>query len=606
VTTPTPTDEATPALATIESLVGEVGRAVAASERKDLAGRLQFELGRWHASQGAVVVAGEASRGKSALINALVDRRNLLPVDVEVSSNVHVVVRHGPEAATVLLDGGPKEIGLDEVDVWACEAGNPGNVKGVRGVEISLEHPLLASGICLVDTPGVGGLDGGHAQLTLAALGGADALLFVVDSDAPISRPELAFLAQAAQRIATVIVAVTKIDQDPGWREVVDSDRRLLQEALPGLANVQVFPVSSRVKSKADDLAARGDTTLAAELHSESGFDPLERALVERVAGRVQEVRALNLLTVAEGLVAQLRRDSSVRLQALSGPTKDDELARARASLAELGKTNAAWTAKLSEELQVVGLDLRARLTQSIGDVRRRAEAALADAPPAALDGLVEGARSDLVAVSGALSIELEERAVAVAPHVAAEAGLDPVELAVDGLSEPDLLIDSDVPAPAGSGGGAALEAVGVISSGYAMQNMASWALGAALGAVALPLGAAAGVVVATLRRRQADRARNQQQARAQTASMAATATSQLQPALEKQLLGIRRQIERGVRAALDTRATSLRAAINEAERLQGRTTETRKQAQVQLKAALESLATLADGLSEARTALID
>ncbi len=69
--------------------------------------------------------------------------------------------------------------------------------KVVELVEVGLPNPFLERGITLVDTPGVGGLNAAHAAATLAFLPSADALIFVTDASAELSRPELDFLASA-------------------------------------------------------------------------------------------------------------------------------------------------------------------------------------------------------------------------------------------------------------------------------------------------------------------------------------------------------------------------------------------------------------------------
>ena len=100
-------------------------------------------------------------------------------------------------------------------------------------------------GSALVDTPGVGGLDAGHARMTLVALGQADALLFVLDARAPISGPERAFLEQASERIETVIFALTKIDMFPGWDTVRREDVEFLARHVPRFASAAVVPGNS-------------------------------------------------------------------------------------------------------------------------------------------------------------------------------------------------------------------------------------------------------------------------------------------------------------------------------------------------------------------------
>ena len=71
-----------------------------------------------------------------------------------------------------------------------------------------IPNPLLEGGLTLVDTPGVGGLNAGHAAATLAFLPSADALVFVTDASAELSGPELEFLASARGAGPPVLVAV--------------------------------------------------------------------------------------------------------------------------------------------------------------------------------------------------------------------------------------------------------------------------------------------------------------------------------------------------------------------------------------------------------------
>src|SRR6185312_14733953 len=116
----------------------------------------------------------------------------LSPVDVDVATCVHVGFHFDrTEQARVVVAGEPEPIAIavDELGDWAAESANPGNVKGVARIDVGLPAPVL-SGLRLIDTPGVGGLELGHAELTLQALGSADALLFVVDAGAPMSGTE--------------------------------------------------------------------------------------------------------------------------------------------------------------------------------------------------------------------------------------------------------------------------------------------------------------------------------------------------------------------------------------------------------------------------------
>ena len=101
----------------------------------------------------------------------------------------------------------------------------------VETVEFGVPHPLLGHGITLVDTPGVGGLNGGHSAATLAFLPFADAVLFVSDATAELSAAELEWFGAAVERCKVTIPVLTKTDLVPAWRTVHELDTAHLRAA---------------------------------------------------------------------------------------------------------------------------------------------------------------------------------------------------------------------------------------------------------------------------------------------------------------------------------------------------------------------------------------
>ncbi len=228
-------------------------------DREDLVARLQTELGRPEGEGTTVVVAGEIKRGKSSLINGLLDVEEISPVALDVATSAHIVLRHGPSAGARLRGGQEpraREVPIEELADWATASGSCSG--GVRAVDVTLDHPLLADGLVLIDTPGVGGLDAAHAEVTEAALLEADALLFVVDADAPMSGPERRFLERVSERLDSVIFALTKVDKWPGrWEGILERNRQELARLSPRYRDCVWLPVSSKDREEAR--AARGD-----------------------------------------------------------------------------------------------------------------------------------------------------------------------------------------------------------------------------------------------------------------------------------------------------------------------------------------------------------
>ena len=256
------------------------------------------------------------------LINALVGKEDLLPVDVNVSTGVYVVVRHGEQPGLrVFTRASPEPVtaDVDAIDKWVSAGRNPGNVEGVSYVEVSVPSPLLSEGISFIDTPGVGGLDAAHGQMTLAALSSADALILVLDASAPLSRPELNFLVKAAQRIQSVILVLTKTDIFTGWQSILDEDRKLLQQFAPRFADKEILPIRSPVFFQASRKRAAGDEGTADRFLEKSGVPLLAKRLREDLLQRSSSIRVANGHRLALTVLWQLDAAYRAQLATLNG-----------------------------------------------------------------------------------------------------------------------------------------------------------------------------------------------------------------------------------------------------------------------------------------------
>ncbi len=211
-----------------QALLDEVIGVMQARHRPDLASRLADTKGLLSDPAVRIVIAGEFKMGKSALVNALLGFE-VCPVDDDLATAVPTLVRWADqEEATTTSPG--EGIGSEPIVTsiaygdraqMCTEAGNPGNHLGLQLVELGVPSPLLAGGIQLVDTPGVGGLASVHNAATVAALPAADAVLFVSDAAQELSMPELEFLKAACSACPVVVEVVTKIDFQPAWRRIV-------------------------------------------------------------------------------------------------------------------------------------------------------------------------------------------------------------------------------------------------------------------------------------------------------------------------------------------------------------------------------------------------
>ena len=158
--------------------------------------------------------------------------------------------------------------------------------------------------------------------MTLAALSDADALIFVLDASAPLSRPELNFLSKASQRIESVILVLTKTDVFPGWRTILDENRQLLQQYAPRFADQEIIPVRSPLVLRGNETASCWEMRLARiACLGEAGF-PCWSSTSERTSssGRAASGSA-NAHRLALSVLWQLDDGYKAQLATLSGDT---------------------------------------------------------------------------------------------------------------------------------------------------------------------------------------------------------------------------------------------------------------------------------------------
>ena len=301
------------------------------------------------ADRPVVAVVGETSRGKSALVNALIGRKGLSPVDPQVTTCVPVLFTFAdPEWARVWIhtpasDGNkpePLEVDIDDIDDYAHETKNPNNDKLVQRVEVGVSAPVLRSlGLTVADTPGVGGLDSGHAELTLAQLVTSDAVILVLDANIEISPSEVKFLRTAAAEIDTVIIAVTKTDLQFASGRVIEVNRERIITEVPELGDPIIIPVSSRLVEIAEDLPEPARE----ELRTESGINDLIDALSVKVQRRHERV------DLAQRVGECLHKLSALDSQVVSAAAASDasnlqrSLAANRNRLIELQQSRIGW-----------------------------------------------------------------------------------------------------------------------------------------------------------------------------------------------------------------------------------------------------------------------
>jgi GTP-binding protein EngB required for normal cell division len=167
-------------------------------------------------SEGRFFVAcvGQFKRGKSTLLNAIIGH-SVLPAAVVPVTAVPTVIRHGERLAARVRFQSARwtDIPVGDVEQYVSEEKNPENAKGVAGVEIFVPSPLLETGMCLVDTPGLGSVFAGNTAATHAFVPHIDAAIVVIGTDPPLSGDELQLVETVAKEVHDLLFVLNKADR---------------------------------------------------------------------------------------------------------------------------------------------------------------------------------------------------------------------------------------------------------------------------------------------------------------------------------------------------------------------------------------------------------
>src|ERR1017187_6861884 len=266
-------------------LAQELGVEPVAEEARELAARVSE--GRFY-----LACVGQFKRGKSTLLNALVGDA-VVPTGFIPVTAVPTVIRFGEaiHARVRMRDASWRDIAMTDLKEYVTEELNPENKKAVDGAEVFVPSPLLSSGMCFVDTPGLGSVFTGNTATTQAFIPHIDAALVVVGADPPIAGEELTLVEAIGKQVRDLILVISKADRtsDPERAAAVKFTREILEKRLHRPMG-EVFEVSA-----AERMENRGPLRdwekLLARLHHlvEGSGRNLVRAACDRGLQRLRE-----------------------------------------------------------------------------------------------------------------------------------------------------------------------------------------------------------------------------------------------------------------------------------------------------------------------------
>ncbi len=350
------------AIAELHQLAGE---SLPSSAARHLdAGVERLSQARLH-----LVVLGEFKRGKSTLVNALLGVE-VLPTGVVPLTSAITIMRHGERERLIVRyeDGREEEHPVGDLHRFVTERENPHNARAVASTIVEAPSSLLASGLQLVDTPGIGSVHAHNTDVAWEFMPRVDAALCVLSAEQPFTQAEREFFQAVGERVPRLLIVVNKIDHlAADEHHVAIEFIREVSATLFAASELEFFATSARsgegigalreriarlAEHEADALLTRSVASLAARvahsatqsLHFEAHAIelPLEELrsrgeLFERRAGELRDARsqAADLLAVGVGRVLDQRVNEP--LMAFARERADELRARLSAQIAELG-----------------------------------------------------------------------------------------------------------------------------------------------------------------------------------------------------------------------------------------------------------------------------
>jgi GTPase Era involved in 16S rRNA processing len=207
----------------------------------------------------SIVVVGQFSVGKSALLNALLGEALLAERRVESTKVITRIRKCGASADKHIVlsykDGQTEEIAMTEkADLSHYTTFQGGReTDELRAVDLYWPPAFLDNQLMLVDTPGANSLTENAFVVTEQELNKAAAVLFLFNGQKGLDQVDFALLTDLLKKQKKLFIVATHVDEvtEEDLRLVLDHVKQELKENVAGLEDVNIYPVSSTEALKA-------------------------------------------------------------------------------------------------------------------------------------------------------------------------------------------------------------------------------------------------------------------------------------------------------------------------------------------------------------------
>lgn len=203
-------------------------------------------------NESFITVLGEFKRGKSTLLNALL-QSELLPSDVTPTTAAIHVIRHSEDHYLEVHYTSSSEVERMQLEgtrlkEFTFDANR--DLNEVHHIGVRLPMPKLLAHSVLIDTPGVGDLNEHRLDVTYKYIPRSELILFVLDATAPLRKSELTYLTDTVLKLKfgdVIFVGnfTDRLDEEE-LEETLEYMRKKLQKLIPE-EKIVLLPISAKL-----------------------------------------------------------------------------------------------------------------------------------------------------------------------------------------------------------------------------------------------------------------------------------------------------------------------------------------------------------------------
>lgn len=264
------------------------------------------ELKRFLNAPFNLMITGDFKRGKSSFVNALLEKE-LLPTAVTPETVTINSVSYAEESCVeVYFENNTKQqIQLDDLKRENLEVLLAETQSKVKYISVKDNNEILKN-INIVDTPGLNDAAGCFDDMVIECLSKADAVIYVVSAQFPMSGSEQEFLSNiivpgALAKLFVVINMCDCLEDEDEIRQITEYTKKKCHEIAP---DIQVFAISSLDELSRLKNVKRPNEDTSSLL--ENNFNTVSSRINSEIVYNKESLKADNCINHAKQLLQEL------------------------------------------------------------------------------------------------------------------------------------------------------------------------------------------------------------------------------------------------------------------------------------------------------------